>query len=34
MKPCRACAAGRCEDCQRLGRGCDCCAWDETEDEE
>jgi len=23
--PCRACRNGACEDCQRLGLGCDCC---------
>jgi hypothetical protein len=24
--PCGACRAGACEDCQRLGLACDCCA--------
>jgi hypothetical protein len=23
--PCSACREGRCEDCRRLGLGCDCC---------
>lgn len=23
--PCQPCRSGRCEDCRRLGLGCDCC---------
>ena len=26
--PCQPCRSGRCEDCRRLGLGCDCCGGD------
>lgn len=31
---CQPCRSGRCEDCRRLGFGCDCCGGDVVGDGE
>jgi predicted HD phosphohydrolase len=32
MTRCRACAQGRCEDCQSLSLHCDCCRYGRHDD--